>query len=111
MTKPTLCPQCKDPKLTLWNNKGVGKNNRDYENYKCKCGYLKWIPQEDKPASTTPQGDISEALEGLAKRVTALESENRAKQIPDGVPAEGMPNPLKDMPVIEDDIDASKIPF
>lgn len=78
MEKPTLCPQCKDPKLTLWHNRGIGKNNRAYENWKCKCGYLKWAEKKDVPVSNKPaqdaQPELHQIVERIASRLTMLEA-------------------------------------
>lgn len=50
--KPSLCPKCKDPKLTLWHNKGVSeKNGKPWENYKCKCGYVQWVDLDKVPGT------------------------------------------------------------
>ena len=48
--KPTLCPKCRDPKLTLWHNIGVGKKG-PYENYKCACSYIEWVDLKKVPGT------------------------------------------------------------
>jgi len=36
-----LCPQCGGD---MFHNQGISKkNNKPYENYKCKCGYIEWV--------------------------------------------------------------------
>lgn len=122
MEKPALCPKCQDPKLTLWHNKGVGKNNREYENWKCKCGYLKWAEKEDKPASIKPapfeQPELYKVVESLASRLTMLEAIIQGSR---GMKIVGIDERLKriedmvknDKVVLypDKDIDVGKIPF
>ena len=72
MEKPAQCPKCKE--MTLWHNKGIGKNNKPYENYKCKCGYLEWVPQpKDAPGSNKPAVDSGDIM-SLNSRMAELEA-------------------------------------
>lgn len=80
--KPGKCPKCGN--ITLYHNKGISqKNNRPFENYKCRCGYLEWVaqnkpqagalqsPTEAQPSQMTLQA-IGDILGDIDRNVKAI---------------------------------------
>ncbi len=78
MEKPSICPQCQNPKRTLWHNLKLSpKDNAPYENHKCACGYLKWETKE----IAKEHYDLANGIAPTAPNKPSVVSEPQGREI------------------------------